>query len=208
MLFEKAVARSFSIVDRALRRSFPADYHKRCMYAAFGMQTLLSDFGHDASIQGGDAVTFMVSRSGHQAGMQGFAHAQEGHAHYWVVAAGWLIDIGPHYLPRDSGYPAAEVPLVCWEIAGGLPPFLRYRVLEDFGPLTGLAATNEIHERMELFIGQCRSKAGNLIGQPKLPTWLLTSREAVERSAKQGDVWAKGALRFASMPGVEQSLPF
>ncbi|NKK74024.1 hypothetical protein GFL21_28855 [Rhizobium anhuiense] len=208
MLFEKAVARSFSIVDRALRRTFPDDYHKRCMYAAFGMQTLLSDFGHDASIQGGDAVTFMVSRFGHQAGMQGFANAQEGHAHYWVVAAGQLIDIGPHYLPRDSGYPAADVPLVCWDIAAGLPPFLRYRVIEDFGPLTGLVTTNEIHERMGSFIGQCRSKARNQVGQPKLPMWLLTSREAVERSAAQGDVWAKGALRFASMPGIEQSLPF
>lgn len=208
MQFEKAVARSFSVVDRTLRRSFPVDYHKRCMYAAFGMQALLSDFGHEASIQGGDAVTFMVSRSGHQACMQGFADAHEGHAHYWVSAAGRLIDIGPHYLPQDSGYPAAQVPLIFWELEGGLPPYLRYRVLEDFGPRTGLITTNEIHERMESFIGQCRSKVGNLVGQPKLPMWLLTNRDAVERSAAQGDVWAKGALRFASMPGIEQSLPF
>ncbi|WP_117195579.1 hypothetical protein [Rhizobium terrae] len=208
MQFEKAVARSFSVVDRALRRSFPTDYHKRCMYAAFGMQTLLSDYGHEASIQGGDAVTFMVSRSGQQAGMQGFANAAEGHAHYWVVAAGRLIDIGPHYLPQDSSFPAADVPLICWDLAGALPPFLRYRVLEDFGAFTALVTTEEIHERMEAFIGQCRSKARNLVGQPKLPTWLLTNLETVARSAGQGDVWAKGAVRFASMPGVEKSLPF
>ncbi|MBZ5762915.1 hypothetical protein LAV84_25375 [Rhizobium sp. VS19-DR104.2] len=198
MLFEKAVARSFSVVDRALRRSFPADYHKRCMYAAFGMQKLLSDFGHEASIQGGDAVAFMVSRSGQQAGMQGFANAPEGHAHYWVVAAGRLVDIGPHYLPQDSSFPAADVPLICWDLAGALPPFLRCRVFGDFGPLTALITTEEIHERMEAFIEQCRSKAKNLVGQPKLPTWLLTSLETVERSAAQSDVWAKGALRFAS----------
>ncbi|MHC2483456.1 hypothetical protein [Rhizobium leguminosarum] len=208
MQFEKAVARSFSVVDRALRRSFPTDYYKRCMYTAFGMQTLLSDYGHEASIQGGDAVTFMVSRSGQQAGMQGFANAAEGHAHYWVVAAGRLIDIGPHYLPQDSSFPAAAVPLICWDLSGDLPPFLRYRVLEDFGPLTALVTTEEIHERMETFIGQCRSKVRNLVGQPKLPTWLLTCREAVEQRAAQNDVWAKAALCFASMPGIEKSLPF
>lgn len=208
MQFENAVVRSFSVVDRALRRSFPTDYHKRCMYAAFGMQMLLSDYGHEASIQGGDAVTFMVSRSGQQAGMQGFANAAEGHAHYWVVAAGRLIDIGPHYLPQDSSFAAAAVPLICWDLSGDLPPFLRYRVLEDFGPLTALVTTVEIQSRMETFIEQCRSKARNLVGQPKLPTWVLTSREAVEQSAAQSDVWAKGALRFASMPGVEKSLPF
>lgn len=39
MLFEQAVARSFSVIDRALRRSFPTDYHKRSMYAAFGMHS-------------------------------------------------------------------------------------------------------------------------------------------------------------------------
>ncbi|MDX0980297.1 hypothetical protein GOE03_30970 [Sinorhizobium medicae] len=208
MQFEKAVVRSFSVVDRALRRTFPGDYHKRCLYAAFGMQALLSDFGHAASIQGGDAATFMVLQSEDQAGMQGFANAAEGQAHYWVVAAGQLVDIGPHYLPQDSSFAAATVPLVCWELAQGFPTFLRYRALEDFGSVTALVATNEIHARMESFIGHCRTKVNQQLGQPKLPTWILTDHQAVDAHAKRGDSWARGALQFASMPGIERSLPF
>lgn len=208
MQLEKAVTRSLSIVDRALRRTFPADYPRRCLYAAFSIQALLSDLGHDASIQGGDAVAFMVSRSGKQAGMQGFAGAAEGQAHYWVVASEWLIDIGPHYLPQDSSFLAAPVPLVFWDLTAGLPPYLRYRALEDFGTAISLVATDEIHERMDVFIAQCRSKSKQQFGQPKLPMWLLTSPAAVELNAARGDAWARGALRFASMSATEQGLPF
>jgi hypothetical protein len=90
--------------------------------------------GHNASIHGGDAVTFMVSRSGQKAGMQGFAGAVEVHAHFWVIASEWLIDIGPHYLPQDSSFLAAPVPLAFWDLTARLPPYLQYRTLEDFGP--------------------------------------------------------------------------
>lgn len=208
MQLEKAVTRSLSIVDRALRGTFPTDYPKRCLYAAFGIQALLLDLGHDASIQGGDAVAFMVSRSGSRASMQGFAGASEGQAHYWVVVSERLVDIGPHYLPEDSSFLAAPVPMVFWDLKAKLPTYLRYRALEDFGTATSLVATDEIHERMDAFIAQCRRKSKQQLGQPKLPMWLLTSQASVELNAARGDAWAKGALRFASMSTAQQGLPF
>lgn len=208
MRFESALERSFAIVDRALRQSFPDDYCKRCMYAAFGMQSLLTELGFPASIQGGDVLAFMVARSGKQAGLQGFANASDGHAHYWTVSENRLVDIGPYYLPRDSSFPAVPVPLVAWDMFEQLPPFLRYRIAEDFGRATVLAANETIQQRMRDFIDLCRRKLKHQIGQRRPPNWTLTGTDALLFRGGLGDPWARNAMLFSTMPGIVDSLPF
>ncbi|MER8462972.1 hypothetical protein [Mesorhizobium sp. M1396] len=208
MRFESALERSFAIVDRTLRQSFREDYYKRCMYAAFGMQSLLTELGYPASIQGGDVLAFMVARSGNEAGLQGFANASDGHAHYWTVAENRLIDIGPYYLPRESSFSAVQVPLIAWSTFERLPPFLRYRVAEDFGRTTILVADESIQQRMAKFIELCRRKLKQQIGQPKPPNWILTGTAALLSRGERGDPWARNAMLFSTMPGTVENLPF
>lgn len=208
MRFESALGRSFAIVDRALRQSFPDDYYKRCMYAAFGIQSLLTELGYPASIQGGDVLAFMVARSGNQAGLQGFANASDGYAHYWTVAENRLIDIGPYYLPRESSFPAVPVPLIAWDISQQLPPFLRYRVVEDFGRTKILIADETIQQRITQFIGLCRRKLKQQIGQPKPPSWILTGTTALLSHGERGDPWVRNAMIFSTIPGIVENLPF
>lgn len=208
MIFPKALDRSFSIVDRALRQAFPEDYYRRCMYAAFGIQALLKELGFDASILGGDMLAFAVARSGREASLQGFGNSSDGYAHYWVTAEGRLIDLGPHYLPLDSRYPTEPMPLVAWPLEEGLPVFLRYRVGEDFGPKTALAADSVIEQRMEDFLHLCRRKLAGQIGQPTLPHWVLQGASSLLFHSNRGDPWALAATRFSKMPGTTTSLPF
>ena len=208
MIVEKALERSFAIVDRTLRNSFPDDYHKRCMYAAFGLQALLHDLGVEAEVVGGDMLTFVVSRSGQQAGMQGFGNARDGFAHYWVEAGGYLVDIGPHYLPLGSSFPAEAVPLIAWRRTEPLPPFLRYRTLENFGAGPVMMSDRIIEERKCAFVKLCLSRLGSQVGQPKLPHWVLTGISSLADRGKKGDPWVLGAVRFATMRGAVADLPF
>ena len=208
MIIEKAVERSLAIVDRALRQSFPDDYHKRCMYAAFGLQAMLKDLGFEPDILGGDMLAFMVSRSERQGGMQGFAGSVDGHAHYWLEVEGRLVDVGPHYLPRDADYPAATVPFVSWSIQEPLPPFLRYRIGGNFGSKTVLLSDEIINERMDKFVAICRRKLKGQVGQPKPPYWVLSGTASLLHHGAEGDPWVRNAMRFATMREAVAGLPF
>lgn len=207
MRIESLIPRCISIVDRALRATFPDDYDKRCMYAAFGLRDLLKTTGHAATIVGGEFLAFTVSQSESEASLQGFGLGAGEPSHYWVEVAGSLLDLGPHYLPRSSSYPAAKMPIVAWLMATPLPPYLRYRAAVRYDPDVELQSNPATTKRMQDFLGECLRRHKAQIGQSKLASWLLTDASSLSAAAKAGDVWARHALRFERQTKVEQ-LPF
>ena len=207
MDFLKLISRTLSVVDRSLRKDFPDDYDKRCMYAAFGISTLLQDAGVTANIVGGDFLAMVVSTSGERVALQGFGYGADQPSHYWVEAENTIVDVGPHYLPRGARFAAAAIPLVAWAPAKVLPTFLRYRPHINFDYRAQLQSTPEIVQRMETFIGHCRMRFAAQTGQPKLSTWLLADMKSLEAAAQNGNVWARNAIRFTD--GMEAAkLPF
>ncbi len=207
MRIDTAISRALSVVDRTLRKEFPRDYDKRCIYAAFAICALLHDLDIEANIVGGDFVAFVVSQSGDRAGLQGFGNAGEELSHYWVAAADTIIDVGPHYLPKGSSFQAANMPLVAWSPMNELPLVLRYRPKMRFASQVELRSSTEIQVRKELFVSQCTRRYNAQLGQPKLPTWLLTGLASLELAARSGDFWARNALLFADRMD-EAQLPF
>lgn len=201
------MARQVSVVDSALRAMFPQDYDKRCMYAAFGLRVLLREAGVNAKIIGGDFVAFVVARTEKRAGMEGFGFGEEYPSHYWVETEDTLVDLGPHYLPRASSYPAAKMPIVTWRTDEPLPLYLRYRTRIRYGPDVELASDAAITARMCDFLEQCANCKNARLGQPKLPSWVLTGTSSLVSAAERGDVWARNAMRFSRVARAEE-LPF
>lgn len=207
MRIESAIIRTLSIVDRALRKEFPGDYDKRCLYAAFATCALLQDAGFDANLVGGDVLAFVVAVSGERAGLQGFGFGSDQPSHFWVEVQDTIVDLGPHYLPRGSSFPAVGMPLIAWQPAGDLPVFLRYRRHIRYDAAVQLQSDPAIRARMEQFVSICRARYRTQMGQPKLPAWILSGPEALAAAARNGDAWARNAIRFAQ--GIDQSqIPF
>jgi len=207
MNLTSTIVRIFAVVDRALRREFPDDYDKRCMYAASATCLLLQETGHEAHIYGGDVVAFVVSKAGDRAGLQGFGGGTNQSSHFWVKTGNVIVDIGPHYLPRGSSFPAAMLPFVAWNSAIGLPKYLRYRVKVEYDLSVQRLATPDSAMRNEEFIDNCRKRFKVLNGQPKLPGWLLTDQKSIETAAIRGDLWARNAICFSELT-TEDMLPF
>ena len=134
MNLTSTVTRTLYVVDRSLRKEFPEDYFKRCMYAAFGTSALLQDAGFNANIVGGDFLAFVVARFEQRAGLQGFGLGTDQPSHFWVEVDGTIIDVGPHYLPDDARFPATPMPFVAWSSASTLPLYLRYRSHIQYDP--------------------------------------------------------------------------
>jgi hypothetical protein len=103
------ITRTLYVVDCSLRKEFPEDFYKRCMYAAFGSTALLQDAGYEANIVGGDFLAFVVAKSEQRAGLQGFGLGTDQPSHFWVEVDNTIVDVGPHYLPEDSRFPAASL---------------------------------------------------------------------------------------------------
>jgi hypothetical protein len=208
MNLQSTIARVFAAVDRSLRKEFLLDYDRRCMYAAFGTCALLQNAGIEANIVGGDFVAFVVSTSGQRAGFQGFGSGENEPSHFWVEAENIIVDIGPHYLPKGSSFPAAPLPLISWPDTSSLPKFLRYRPSIRYHSSAQLLSTPMIIDRVQSFVVHCQDRFGRQIGQPKLPHWILAGPESMEVAARGGDFWAQNAMRFVREFGETQSLPF
>jgi hypothetical protein len=128
----RQLERILTVVERTLRKTFPDDCQKRCAYSAFGIRSLLQDGGVEATLIGGDFAAFVMSLKGEKAGVQGFGFGEDQCSHFWVEADGRLIDIAPHFLPRESSYPIVPMPAIAWDLREHLPAYLRYRVIERF----------------------------------------------------------------------------
>jgi hypothetical protein len=187
-------------VDKALRSEFADDFDKRCLSAAFAVFALLQDEGFDTRLAGGDFVAFVVARSEQRAGLQGFGYGSDQPSHFWVEVQDTIVDLGPHYLPHGSSFAAAAMPVVAWQFSDGLSVYLRYRTHMRYDPAVQLQSFPDVMARKDRFVAGCRAKYAAQRGQPRLPSWLLTG-------PREGDVWARNALRFAA--GIDRSqLPF
>lgn len=190
------VVSALLVTDAALRAHFPSDFHKRCMYAAFAIASLLEDAGLDAQVAGGDFLCAVVSTDGRQLSLQGFGTTGVGEpSHYWVHANGMRIDPGPAYLPYESPYPAAALPALTWAKALPLPPVLAYRERVRVRPDAAISDP-VIAQRVADFVAHCRTRrdTGSALGHP--PFWLLRDMATLRHRAQQRDLWALAAQTF------------
>lgn len=170
-------------------------YWKRCMYAAYGMRTMLQADGLEADIVYGDVACFAISPDARGAGWQGFANKGEGPAaHFWIETKGLLLDLGPHYLPAESSWPMAPIPLVRWPLSEALPKYLRYR--ERGRHAIHIAADPSLEARVAEFVMQCvKLRDSNVPVKMSSPTWQLTGTPSLFTAARlPGNTWARAAL--------------
>ncbi|MBM7122126.1 hypothetical protein [Dyella kyungheensis] len=188
------VDHALAIVDHALRTSFPENYWKRCAYAAAGLHLILARRGINAEFLSGDVLSFTLSADRRHPQMQGYGNATNGApTHFWVETADDLLDLGVHYLPRESSQPIVAMPIIRWSLREPLPHYLRYRKV---GRAAVMRPDPLIAERMENFLGQCGRHDHSLDSNVSLPTWTLTGRAGLHAAAQRGDVWARGAGHF------------
>jgi len=191
----RQLERMLTVVERTLRKEFPADFHKRCGYAAFGLRALLDDAGIEAEAMGGDFAALIITRDGNPA-MHGFAHGQEQCAHFWIELPDRLIDLGPYFLPNEASSPIAQMPAVAWDKTHPLPHYLRYRPLLRFPKDAEMAEDQTIKARSTRFIEQCRQRMAGQVGPAKFTTWIVTGPASAQIAANKRDLWALGAVKF------------
>lgn len=184
------------VTDAALRAVFPSDFHKRCMYAAFAIASLLEDAGLDAQVAGGDFLCAVVSTDGRQLSLQGFGTTGVGEpSHYWVHANGMLIDPGPAYLPHESPYPAAALPVVAWASPSPLSDVLAYRERVRVTPDAAISDP-VIAQRVADFVARCRTRRDSGSASNHPPFWLLRDMASLRHRAQRRDPWALAAKTF------------
>jgi len=203
----RQLERILAIVERTLRKTFPDDCQKRCAYSAFGIHTLLKDAGVEATLIGGDFAAFVMSLNGGQAGVQGFGFGEDQCSHFWVEADGRLIDIAPHFLPRESSYPVVPMPAIAWDLNEPLPAYLRYRAIERFPESAMMSSDATVNARCEGFVTACQQRLQAQVGPLDFPTWVVTGSASVAKMINRKDRWALGARRFEGLADL-QDLPF
>lgn len=189
------IGQALAIADVSLREFFPNDFYKRCMYASFGVAALLKDEGISAHLSAGDFICTVVSRNGMQMSLQGFGASSDGApSHYWVSAHEHLLDLGPMYLPYESSFPAASLPILRWPTAIKLPDFILYRERERYAE--GVEITNPtFRDRKAAFLSHCR-KTRDSKEDFQLPAWQLKSMQSLRFAAQKGDPWAQASIEF------------
>lgn len=197
---------ALAVTDYALRQVFPNDFHKRCMYAAIATATLLQEAGVEAHVVGGDFLCLMVSRNGRNMNGQGFGSSSSpAPSHYWTVAKGLMIDLGPSYLVHESSFPAVEPPIVRWRQTAPLPGFLAYRARTENAhdaPLDDRA----IQRRLEGFLSHCRALRSSGVAIATLRHWQLKDFASLKIAARARDPWAIAAAH-AFRRGVRLAFP-
>ncbi len=206
MVTTSVVERVLCVADRCLKAQFPDDYHKRCLYAAFGVHSLLQSLGHKPVIVGGNFLAFVVSRDQAQASMQGYGMSPTEHSHYWVELDGALIDLGTHYLPVGASFSASPMPALCWDERYPMPKGLRYVPEARYvtGEMTGLEP--HIVEKMVPFLAACNARMTRPLVKARIGKWLATSPSSIKQAAIAGDPWARAVIRYETMPA--ERLPF
>lgn len=206
MVDAAVVERVLCVVDRCLRSQFPDDYYKRCLYASFGVHSLLRAMGHSPAVVGGNFLAFVISRDQRQASMQGYASESGEHSHYWVEVDGSIIDVGTYYLPVGSSFAASEMPALFWDTGYRMPKGLRYAPEAHYASAEVAYLEPHIIEKMVPFLAACHARMGQPLVKPKIGTWLVTNPSSVQKAASKGDQWARAVIRYESMQA--ERLPF
>lgn len=190
------IGQALAIADSSLREFFPTDFYKRCMYASFGITALLRDEGIPAHVVGGDFICAVVSTDGEQMSLQGFGTKRDGPpSHFWVLSGDHLLDLGPMYLPYESSFPAALLPILRWPVAMSLPDFILYRERERY--VEGVEILDPVmQERSDAFLAHCRRIRDETSRDFPLPAWQLKDSQSLRYAAQKGDMWARASMEF------------
>jgi len=200
------VERVLCVVDRCLKGRFPDDYYKRCLYASFGVHSLLQAMGHKPTIVGGNFLAFVVSRDQRQATMQGYGSDSGEHSHYWIELDGAVIDPGTYYLPMGSSFQACEMPALCWDVGYRMPKGLRYAPEARYASSEVANLQPHIIEKMVPFLAACKARMAQPLVKPRIGKWMATSPSSIKQAAIKGDSWARALMRYELMPA--EPLPF
>jgi hypothetical protein len=166
------------------------------MYASFGVSALLNDAGMSTQIIGGDFICAVVAKDGSRMTLQGFGGKPGGMpSHYWVEAQGTLLDLGPMYLPCESSFPAAPLPVLRWPAMSQLPDFVAYRERVRYAGEAQIA-NPEFRQRNAEFVSYCREVGRAHSGSISLGTWQLRDFQSLHQAATAGDSWARAVMVF------------
>jgi hypothetical protein len=176
-----SITRALTVVDLSLREVFPNNYWKRCTYAAFGLNRLLSQGGIASEFVSGDILCFTLSTDGRTPLLEGYGNAAGGGpSHYWIEAEGALLDLGAHYLPMEARRPIVPMPVIRWDAKEPLPRYLRYRELAR-APAMQPEAT--IAEKVHGFVQHCELRDRRLGDDLTMPHWALTGPASLDAAA-------------------------
>lgn len=196
MTKEDPIGQALAIVDVSLREFFPGDFYKRCMYASLGIAALLRDEGVSAHVVGGEFICTVVSRDGATMTLQGFGGSKDGlPSHFWVLAAGQQLDLGPMYLSYEASFPAAPLPILRWPTAVKLPNFILYREHARYAGDVELLDP-VIREKNIAFLSHCRSVRDSASSRFPVPTWQLKDSQSLHFAARRGDMWSRASVEF------------
>lgn len=200
MVDATVVERVLCVVDRCLKAQFPDDYYKRCLYASFGVHSLLQALGHNPAVLGGTFSAFVVSQDQRRGVIHGYASESSEHSHYWVELDGSVIDLGTYYLPAGAGFLACEMPAVFWDTSYAFPKGLTYAPEASYASSEVAQLAPHIVEKMEPFLAACHARMAKPLVKPKIGKWLVTSPTSIRRAAGKGDVWARAVIRYETLP--------
>lgn len=190
----------FAVTDWCIKNSFPDDYDARCLYNACAIHSILMSEGVKAIIVGGNVGVFTLSTDGREALLDGFGGGDITQpSHYWVEADGIILDPGTSYLPKRSRMHAVPMPMVAWSRNNALPNYLQYKETIRYAEEVEYIFPDDIANRVSDFIERCQKRYASKAAKKKLSNWILSSPNGLNNTAKSGDRWAKGALRFLSM---------
>lgn len=201
------IERALAIIESCLCEMFPDDFFRRCAFAAFAARALLHKWGIAAEVVGGQFGAFVLTEDNNRLTIQGFEPGRERCPHFWVEAAGRLIDLGPYLLAFGSPYPVATMPAMAWELDAPLPASIRYQVQERFPADSRISPTRTVRDQCDAFVDRCQARADESSDKGRLPTWIATGNASLVAAAERGDPWALGARRFEQM-AKSQPLPF
>ena len=186
--------------DWCIKNTFPEDYDSRCLYSACAIHTILTNAGFEAIIVGGNVGALTLSADGGEALLEGFGGGDTTQpSHYWVEVNGIILDPGISYLPRRSRMSAVQMPMIAWKKSKPLPSYIQYQEVIRYAPEAEYVFPEDIANRITDFIELCKKRYASKAAKKKLSTWLLSSSAELDKAAKTGDKWAKGAFRFQSM---------
>lgn len=165
------------------------------MYAAFGLSALLNDDGLSTQIIGGDLLCAVVAKDRSTLSLQGFGSRSSEPSHYWIEVQGMLVDLGPMYLPYESSFPAAALPVLRWPVTSKLPDFINYRERVRFAHDMEIANL-AVRQRNAEFVALCRNIQRSHSEAIDLGAWELSDFQSLNRAAAEGDSWAQAAIIF------------
>lgn len=184
-------------IDRELRKRFPDNAGRRCMYGAFALAHLLRDATFEATVIGGDFAIFVPTRDGKSAAFHGFGGSTKlgTTSHYWVESEGRLLDASTLLLHTTTLQNIVRLPVVYWPVSKSLPRYIRYDKKMRAYAGAEFSTIPEQRETATAVVEECRRrmKVGSRTVTTKLE--VLDGPEFVFR-ARARNSWAKAAADF------------